>query len=93
MYFGSNALLIIIILVIISYFVAVAYLSKSRRAYLGLVLPIIFAIISLYNYIKPILVYSPYPTMKEGIYMTFFGALSIIGFSIFLIVKYIHRRT
>lgn len=92
MYFGSNIFLLSIISIIVLYFISVIYLSKSRRAYLGLILPIIFAIITLYNYIKPILVHNPYPTMKEGIYMTFFGALSIIGFVIFLIVKYIYRR-
>ncbi len=74
------------------YFIGIVLLSKSKRAYLGSILPIIFLGISIYNFLKPMLVYNPYPTMREGIYMTFFGGLSIVGFIIFGIVRYRSRR-
>ena len=70
------------------YFIGIIFLTKSRRSYLGSILPIIFLGISIYNFLKPILVYNPYPTMKEGMYMTFFGGLSIIGFIIYGIIRY-----
>lgn len=46
-------------------------------------------------YILPILrnnLMGHYTTMKEGMYMTFFGALSIIGFILFGIIKYMSKR-
>ena len=54
----------------------------------GIALPIIFGCISIYYLLKLIFVYNPHPTMKDPIYMIFFGALSVIGFVVFFVVKY-----
>ena len=81
--------LVIFVLAVIFYFIGVVYLSKKEKIYLGLILPVITLAIAIYNYVKPILIYNPRPTMKEGIYMTFFGLLSIIGFILFGIIKFI----
>lgn len=54
----------------------------------GIILPIIFGCISIYYLLKLIILYNPHPTMKDPIYMTFFGALSVIGFVEFLVAKY-----
>lgn len=70
------------------YFMGIVFLSKSRRSYLGSILPLILLGIAIYNFLKPMLVYNPYPTMKEGLFMTFFGGLSIVGFIIFGIIRY-----
>lgn len=92
MYFFKIAPIIIFILAVCFYFFGVVYLSKKKQIYLGLILPVITLSIAIYNYLKPIYIYNPRPTMKEGIYMTFFGSLSIIGFIIFGIIKYIWGR-
>ncbi len=84
--------LVIFVLAVIFYFIGVVYLSKKEKIYLGLILPVITLAIAIYNYVKPILIYNPRPTMKEGIYMTFFGLLSIIGFILFGIIKFIWGR-
>lgn len=74
------------------YFVGIFYLSRKKSLYLGLILPTISLSIAIYNFIKPMIVYNPYPTMKEGMYMTFFGGLSIIGFIMFGIIRYVIMR-
>jgi hypothetical protein len=81
----------ILILAMILYFGGILLLTKGRRMYLGLILPSIFAFIALYNFIKPKLIPNPYPTMQEGIYMTFFGVLSILGFIVFGTIKYLSK--
>lgn len=92
MFIGSNISLIVLLVFIILYFIAVVYLSKKKIFFWGLTLPAISGDIALYNYIKPMLVYNPYPTMKEGMYMTFFGVLSILGFLAFGITRFINRN-
>ena len=81
----------ILIIVMIFYFGGILFLTKSKRAYSGLILPGIFTLITLYNYIKPMLIPNPCPTMKEGIYMTFFGVLAIFGFIVFGSIKYLSK--
>ena len=90
MYIGSSVPIIILLTSIIIYFIAVIYLTKKKTIFWGLVLPAILGDIALYNFLKPMLVHNPNPTMKEGIYMTFFGALSILGFLIFGITRFIN---
>lgn len=92
MYFYKIVYLVMFMLAICLYFIGVVYLSKKEKAYLGLILPVITLSIAIYNYVKPMLIYNPYPTMKEGIYMTFFGMLAIIGFILFGIIKYVFKR-
>lgn len=92
MFIGSNISLIILLVFIIFYFTAVVYLSKNRTIFWGLALPAISGDIALYNYIKPMLVYNPYPTMAEGFYMVFFGVMSILGFIVFGITRFIYRN-
>lgn len=89
---GTSYLIVFILSICLLYFFGTIYLSKKRNALLGLTLPILFGCISIYYLLKPILVYNPYPTMKEGIYMTFFGALSIVGFIMFFLVKYRSKK-
>ena len=91
MQIGINKLLLTILLIIIIYLIAVIYLSRKRQSYLGIILPGFFACVAVYNYLKPILVPNPRPTMKEAMFMIFFGTLSILGFIVFLVVKYIYR--
>lgn len=92
MYFFKIGYLLIFVLAICLYFIGVVYLSKKEKVYLGLILPVITLSIAIYNYVKPMLIYNPRPTMKEGIYMAFFGLLSIIGFILFVIIKFIWGR-
>lgn len=92
MFIGANISLIILLVFIILYFIAVLYLSKKSTIFWGLVLPAISGDIALYNYIKPMLVYNPYPTMAEGFYMAFFGAMSLLGFIVFGITRFIYRN-
>lgn len=92
MYFYKIGFILIFILAICFYFIGVVYLSKKEKTYLGLILPLVTLGIAIYNFLKPMLIYNPNPTMKEGIYMTFFGLLSIIGFILFIITKYIWGR-
>lgn len=88
----SSVFLMGLVLFIGLYFYGVIYLSKKRKLYLGLILPSIFACFAMYNLIKPMVVYNPFPTMKEGIYMTFFGALSLIGYFILIIIKLFQKK-
>lgn len=92
MFVGSSVPLIILIIFIIIYFMAVIYLSRKKLMFWGLALPAILGDIALYNFLKPMIVHNPYPTMKEGIYMTFFGALSILGFFTFVIARFIYKN-
>lgn len=92
MYMVSSASVIILLTFIILYFIAIVYLSKNRTIFWGLVLPAISGDIALFNYIKPMLVYNPHPTMAEGFYMVFFGVMSILGFIVFFITKFIYRN-
>lgn len=80
-----------LILAMILYFGVILFLTRGRRKYLGLILPCIFAFISLYNFVKPKLIPNPYPTMQEGIYMTFFGVLSILGFIVLGTINYLSK--
>ena len=89
---GTSYLIVFILSICLLYFLGTIYLSKKKKALLGLTLPLIFGCISIYYLLKLILVYNPYPTMKEGIYMTFFGALSIVGIIIFVLVKYRSKK-
>lgn len=89
---ASSAPVIILLICIILYFIVVIYLSKKRTIFWGLVLPAISGDIALYNFLKPMIVPNPYPTMKEGIYMIFFGALSILGLLTFGITRFINRN-
>lgn len=92
MFIGSSVPLIILSAFIIIYFMAVIYLSRKKLIFWGLAFPAILGDIALYNFLKPMLVNNPYPTMKEGIYMTFFGALSILGFLTFGITRFIYKN-
>lgn len=85
---SGNVFIILLIVGVFVYLIGVIYLSKKKQFYLGMALPMISLIIALYNLIKPILIPNPYPTMKEGILMTFFGLLSVVGLIIFAGVKY-----
>lgn len=89
---GTSYLIVFILSICLLYFLGTIYLSKKKNALLGLTLPILFGCISIYYLLNLILVYNPYPTMKEGIYMTFFGALSIIGIIMFFFVKYRSKK-
>ena len=91
MYIGSNIPIFILLTCIIIYFIAIIYLTKKRINFWGLVLPAISGDIALYNYIKPMLVYNPHPTMSEGFYMVFFGSMSLLGFIVFGITRFINR--
>lgn len=88
---GGMKILVIFMLFIILYFIAIVYLSRKDGIFWGLALPAISADIALYNLIKPMVIHNPNPTMKEGIYMTFYGIMAILGFILFLIIRYIHR--
>jgi|LSQX01.1.fsa_nt_gb hypothetical protein len=89
MHMSSSSFIIVFILsACILYFLSIIYLSKKKNALFGLILPIIFGCISIYYLLKLIIIYNPHPTMKEPIYMTFFGALSVIGFIEFFVAKY-----
>lgn len=87
-----NMFFILFTLIIISYVISIIILSNKRQIYFGLALPVISLGFALYNLLKPMIIYNPHPTMKEGIYMSFFGALSIIGFIIFGIIKFRSKR-
>lgn len=89
---ASSVPILILLLCIILYFIAIVYLSKKSVIFWGLVLPAISGDIALYNYIKPMLVYNPYPTMKEGFYMAFFGAMAVLGFMVFGITRFMNRN-
>ncbi len=89
---GGIKILLIFMVSIILYFIAIVYLSKKDSIIWGLALPAISADIALYNLIKPMVVDNPYPTMKEGIYMTFYGVMALLGLILFLIIRYIHRN-
>ncbi|NLC02879.1 MAG: hypothetical protein GX787_01200 [Tissierellia bacterium] len=89
---GGIKILLIFMVFVILYFIAIVYLSKKDGIFWGLVLPAISADIALYNFIKPMVVYNPNPTMKEGIYMTFYGVMAILGLILFLITRYISRN-
>ncbi len=78
-----------LILVIIFYFSCIYFLTKGKRKYVGVLLPCIFAVIATYYYIKSMLLLNSYPPMQEGIYMTFFGVLSILGFIVFGNINYL----
>lgn len=65
MQIGSSTYLIGLVLFAGLYIFGVVYLSKSNKLYIGIVLSSILACIALYNLIKPIIVYNPYPTMKD----------------------------
>ncbi|NLJ55977.1 MAG: hypothetical protein GX334_02880 [Firmicutes bacterium] len=80
-----------LIIVMIFYFGGILILTKGKKAYAGLILPIIFTFITLYHYIKPLLVPNPHPTMKEGIYMTFFGVLAFFGFIVYGAIKHLSK--
>lgn len=89
MHISSYYIVIVFVLsAYILYFLSIIFLSKKENAVLGLALPIIFGCVSIYCLIKLISVYNPHKTMKEPIYMTFFGALSVIGFVVFFVAKY-----
>ena len=89
---GGMKILLVFMIFVILYFIAIVYLSKKDRMFWGLVLPAISGDIALYNLIKPMLVHNPNPTMKEGIYMTFYGVMAILGLILFLITRYISRN-
>ena len=87
----STIPVLFLLVCIILYIIAIVYLSKKSIIFWGLILPAISGDIALYNYIKPMLVYNPYPTMTEVFYMIFFGAMSILGFIVFAITRFMHR--
>lgn len=89
---GTSYLIVFILGICFFYFLGIIYLSKKRNTWLGLILPLIFGCISIYCLLKPMLVYNPYPTMKEGMYMTFFGVLSIVGFIISFFTRYRSKK-
>ncbi|NMB35822.1 MAG: hypothetical protein GX989_05990 [Firmicutes bacterium] len=66
----------ILIIAMILYFGGIYLLTKGERKYLGFVLPCIFALITF---------------TQEGIYMTFFGMLSILGFIVYGTINYLSR--
>lgn len=80
-----------LIMAMIVYFGGIYFLVRGKRKNLGFLLPCILAFIALYNYIKPMLTPNPYPTMQEGIYMTFFGVLSIMGFIVYGTIDYLSK--
>ncbi len=92
MHMSSSYYIVFILSACILYFLSIIYLSKKKNALFGLILPIIFGCISIYNLLKLVFVYNPHPTMKEGIYMTFFGALSVIGLVEFFVAKYCFKN-
>ena len=89
---GTSYIIVFILSICLLYFLGIIYLSKRRKTLLGLSLPVIFGCIAIFNFLKPILVHNPYPNMKEPMYMTFFGALSIVGFIIFFFIKYRSKK-
>lgn len=89
MHMSSYFIVIIFILsACILYFLSIIYLSKKKNALFGLIFPLLFGYISIYYLLKMKFVYNPHKTMKDPIYMTFFGALSVIGFVVFFVAKY-----
>ncbi len=88
----GSFLLIGLFIGIVIYFAGVVYLSRKRKVYLGLILPLILAFVASYYFVKPMLIPNPHPTMQEGMYLTFFGALSLAGFIVFGIVKLLFPR-
>ncbi len=53
-------------------------LATRKQRVLGYVMPTLFLILGGSNLYKSLYVYNPYPTMAEGMYMTF----GLIGFGI-----------
>ena len=53
-------------------------LSTRKQRVLGFVMPTLFLILGGSNLYKSLYVYNPYPTMKEGMLMTF----GLLGFGI-----------
>ncbi len=92
MQMSPNSMLVIILVICFFYFFSILYLSRQNNPLFGLILPFACLCISIYNLIKLIFIYNPHPTMKEGIYISFFGALSILGIIVFLVAKYIWRK-
>ena len=82
---------IVYVSIIGTYFIAVGYLSKKSRFYLGLILPVLFGLAAFYNWFKPILTPNPYPTMQEATMMIAFGLLSITGFIEWLVIRFLTR--
>jgi hypothetical protein len=80
-----------LIIVMIFYFGGILILTKGKQAYAGLILPVIFTFITLFHYLKPLFITNPHPTMKEGIYMTFFGVLAIFGFIVYGAINYLSK--
>jgi hypothetical protein len=89
---GSPLIFTVLIFVIILYCGIVVYFANRRQVYLGLIMPSVFALVALYNFLKPLLIPNPYPTMKEALFTTFFGVLSIVGFIVFGINKYLFKN-
>ncbi len=83
---GSNIFVIgaILLLLIIG---VQAVLSAKKRIAFGYIMPALFLILAGYNLYKSLFVYNPYPTMQEGMLMTF----GMIGFGISAVTLVICR--
>lgn len=81
---SSNLSLTTVVFVLILVVIQIGF--SNRKSFIpGIILPLVFLILFLYNLIKPIIVTDPYPTMKEGFLMTF----GLIGFLIATLTLYI----
>lgn len=90
--FGSSESQLLLLLALVAlYFIFTIWLAGKGRGYGGFVLPTMSGLYALWNYLKPMLIYNPYPTMREGMYMTFFGALAIVGLVAAIIIRYRKR--
>lgn len=74
---GSNIVVVGVTVLILIIGTQVLLTTRRQKA-LGYILPTLFLLLAGYNLYKSLYVYNPYPTMAEGMYMTF----GLIGFGI-----------
>ena len=92
MHISNVASSIAIISGVILYVVLANSLARYRPGLRGLIVPFAFTLISLYYFVKPMVIPNPYPTMREGMLMTFYGALALLGYAVYVLTRWRAKR-
>ena len=87
-----SSVIIVGVILLIVIVVPQAILSLRRNIFPGLIIPVLFLGFSGYYLYKDLFIYKPYPSMQEGMFMTFglvgFGVSAITLVVCRLVVKY-----
>ena len=88
MQISDTFLWLLIVAGVILYVVLVNHVVRSRPGLKGLTVPFAFTLLSLYYLMKPLIIPNPYPTMREGMLMTFYGAVALLGYALYGFAKW-----